>query len=341
MSTLYVTEPGSRLEKEHHRLLITSKEDEVLLRVPLRLVSEVVLVGWVGATTPAMLALLDAGISLTLVSRGGRLRGRLQAPKARNLPLRRAQYAQGADPSFCLAVSQAVVAGKLANCRTMALRMLRKQRSLDSCEIPRLRLQLERLTRALAKVPAAATPAELLGLEGNGTRAYFAIFRSRVQWGGAQPFKKRTRRPPKDPVNALLSFGYTLLTDAMFTAIEVVGLDPYAGFFHIDQYSRPALALDLVEEFRPLVVDSIVLRLVNNCMLRDRDFSVGDDSGVYLTRRGLRVFFNQYIKRLNTAVTHPLAGRAISYQKCFEVQARQMRKFIEGEVDSYQPFLTK
>jgi CRISPR-associated protein Cas1 len=336
-----VTEPGSRLEKEHHRLLVTSKEDQVLLRVPLRLVSEVVLVGWVGATTPAMLALLDAGISLTLVSRGGRLRGRLQSPRARNLPLRRKQYARGANPAFCLEVSRAVVAGKLTNCRTMAMRMLRKQRSLDGADTPRLQGQLDRLTAALKKVSTAAAQNELLGLEGVGSRAYFAIFRARVQWGGEQSFKKRTRRPPKDPVNALLSFGYTLLGDALFTAAEVVGLDPYAGFFHTDQYSRPALALDLMEEFRPLVVDSVVLGLVNRCMLKDSDFKAGRDSGVYLTRRGLKVFFRQYVKRLNTSVYHPLAGRAISYQKCFEVQARQMRKYIEGQTSCYQPFATK
>jgi CRISPR-associated protein Cas1 len=341
MPTLYVTEPGSRIEKEGHRILVSSKEDEVLLRVPLRQVSEVVLVGWVGATTPAMLALLDAGVNLTLITRSGRLRGRLQAPQARNLPLRRAQYARGMDPDFCLAVSQAVVSGKLTNYRIQAMRILRNL--TPSKETGDLKLQtcLDHLTRMLAAVQAADNSEELRGLEGNGTRAYFAILRAGLKWTGGRSFQKRTRRPPKDPVNALLSFGYTLLTDAIFTAIEVVGLDPYAGFFHIDQYSRPALALDLVEEFRPLVVDSLVLTLVNKRLVKTKDFERGVDGGIYLTRRGLRIFFNQFVKRMNTRVHHPQAGRSISYQKCFEVQARQMRGFIEGKYENYKSFSTR
>jgi CRISPR-associated protein Cas1 len=287
-----------------------------------------------------MLMLLDAGVSLTLVARSGRLRGRLQAPQARNLPLRQAQYARAADPAFGLQVSRAVVAGKLDNCRTLAMRILRKRKQAGDPHLGQLQVQLERLNQALQRAPQAESAEVLRGLEGNGTRAYFAILRAGLQWQG-QPFERRTRRPPKDPVNALLSFGYALLTDALFTAAEIVGLDPYAGFFHADKYGRPALALDLVEEFRPLIVDSVVLTLINKRMIAEKHFEPGKDQGVYLTRRGLRIFFQQFVGRLNTTVVHPAAGRAISYQKCFEVQARQLRKFIEGGCDRYQPFSTK
>lgn len=334
MATLYVTEPGARVEKEYRRVLV-SKDDEVLTAVPLLHVSEVVLMGWAGVTTPAMLALLDNGCGLTLVNRVGKLRGRLRPAEMHNLPLRRAQYARGQQPDFCLEVARAVVQGKLRNCRTLALRILRGRPHLQSDAA--VQAQRGRLEKALADAPTAPDMDTLRGVEGAGSRAYFAVLRAGLNWEG-QPFARRTRRPPRDPVNALLSLGYTLLTGATITAAEVVGLDPYAGFFHADKYGRPALALDLVEEFRPLIVDSVVLRLVNRRMLTERAFEPPrKDGGVYLTRRGLRVFLQQFGRRLSTAVQHPLAGRAISYQKCIEVQARQLRRFVEGGVEAYRP----
>lgn len=341
MSTLYVTEPGSQLHKEYQRLQVLSKDEDLLLTVPLSQVSEVVLVGWVGATTQAMLAILDAGVGLSLVTRSGRLRGRLCSPEAGNLPLRKLQYARSDQPEFCLALSRSIVLGKLANCRTLALRILRGLRAAEDPRLPSLQRQLERLTGELALARQAGSLAELRGLEGSGARAYFSILRAGLRWQGETPFEKRTRRPPKDPVNALLSLGYTLLADAVFSAAEIVGLDPYAGFFHSQEYGRPALVLDLVEEFRPLVVDSVVLSLVNKRMLRERDFESGSDGGFFLTRRGLRIFFRQFTRRLNTRVFHPSANRSINYQKCLEVQARLLRKLVEGKAPAYLPFTTK
>ena len=161
--------------------------------------------------------------------------------------------------------------------------------------------------------------------------------------GGALRFERRSRRPPKNPVNALLSLGYSLLTQNMITACEIVGLDPYDGFFHADKYGRPALALDLVEEFRAIIVDSVVRTLVNKGMVDEDDFRAGgkNKEGIYLTRRGLRIFFTQYGRRLNTRVTHPHYERRLTYQQCFEVQTRLLRKVIEKELDAYQPFVLK
>ena len=347
MPTLYVTEPGARVEKKYRRLQVVSPEDEVLLSAPLAQVSQVVLVGYAGVTTPALLALLDAGVGLTLVTRAGQLRGRLLGAQARNVPLRRLQYRLQQDEAFCLRTSRAIVQGKLSNCRTLAMRILRTL--ADPSQAASLRPRLEQIGEALQRLPQAANLEQLRGLEGNASRAYFAILRAGLRWQGQQPFERRNRRPPKDPVNALLSLGYTLLGDALFTALEVAGLDPYAGFFHREEYGRPALALDLVEEFRPVIVDSVMLSLVNKKMLQDKHFEpgqaaggeAGEEGGVYLTRRGLRIFFQQYTRRLNTPILHPLAGRAIEYQKCFEVQARTLRKALEGGIQQYQPFLIK
>jgi CRISPR-associated protein Cas1 len=346
MPTLYVTEPGSRIEKEYGRLLVT-KEDEVMLAVPFTQVSEVVLMGGVGATTPAMLALLDQGAGLTLISSGGRIRGRLMAAEARNLPLRHKQYARSTDEKFCLAISRAIVIGKLKNCRTMARRYMRKdegRRKKDEAAGEQggggeAEKALAQIQAALRGALTAKDLAELRGLEGMGSKAYFSVLKRTLRQ--ELTFETRTRRPPRDPANALLSLAYTLLTNAIFTACEVAGLDAYDGFFHADKYGRPALALDLVEEFRPIVADSAVLKAVNNRMVGEEDFEYGEDGGVYLAGRSLKVFLAQFGKRLNTPVFHPDAGRALSYQKVFEIQARRLRKCIESGEPGYEPFVAK
>jgi CRISPR-associated protein Cas1 len=345
--------------------LLVTKEDEVVLSAPFAHVSEVVLMSGVGVTTPALLAMLDQGTGLSLIARGGRLRGRLIAAEARNLPLRHKQYARSADAAFCREVGRAIVAGKLRNCRTMARRLLRivdRGSPIDGAQStihnpqseicdPRSDIHnpqsdirnppsdIDRLNAALAQVSSARDLAELRGLEGIGSKAYFSVLRSALR--RELTFEKRTRRPPKDPANALLSLAYTLLTNALFTACEVAGLDAYDGFFHADKYGRPALVLDLVEEFRPIVADSVVLTVVNNRMVSETDFEAGEDGGVYLSRRGLKAFVAQFGRRLNTAVFHPDAGRALTYQKVFEIQARRMRKCIESGEPNYQPFLAK
>ncbi len=331
MATLYVTEQGAQVEKEYQRLLVT-RDDEVLLQVPLSRVSEVVLVGQVGVTTPALLALLDAGVGLTLVSRSGALRGRLVPPTPRHIPLRHRQYERARDEAFCLGVARAIVGGKLRNARTLVRRWSRKFPAIGAAAV-------DMITQAIRGAEAATDLDALRGLEGVGTRAYFRAFRQVLRRGWE--FPKRARRPPTDPINALLSLGYTLLGQNMMTALEVVGLDPYDGFFHADKYGRPALALDLMEEFRGVVVDSLVLMVINKRMLQADDFQIGPEGEVILTRSGLRVFLTQYSARLETEVIHPLFGRRLTYQKCFEVQARLLRAVIEGKREAYLPFRAK
>jgi len=328
MATLYVTEPGARIEKEYRRLLVT-KDDDTLLAVPLGRVSEVVLVGTVGATTPALLMLLDEGIPLSFVTRTGQLRGRLAPPSPKNLPLRHAQYDRARDPAFCLAVGRAIVDGKLRNSRALAYR-IRRARPQIAAE------WLERIERAVEAVAQAGDLDTLRGVEGSAAKAYFEVLRQALR--PEMTFEKRTRRPPRDPVNALLSLGYTLLTQNLITACEVVGLDPYDGFFHADKYGRPALALDLVEEFRGPVVDSVVQLVVNKRVVGPGDFEEGREGGIYLSNRGLRKFLEQYTHRLNTEIVHPYHERRLTYQRVFEVQARLLAKTIQGELDRYVPF---
>lgn len=332
MPTLYVTEPGARIEKEYRRVLVTNPDDEVLMSAPLTHVSEIVLVGSVGVTTQAMLALLDAGVSFSIVSASGKLRGRLVPPSEGNIFLRRLQYERGNDKSFCLNIARSIALGKLRNQRTLARRMCRSHPGISTEDI-------EQITRAIKDAEKESDLNSLRGQEGRGAKRYFRIFRAALNpdWD----FEKRTRRPPADPVNAILSFGYSLLTQNLMTALEVAGLDPYEGFFHADVYGRPALALDLMEEFRALIVDSTALTLVNKRILTPEDFLSSPEGGYTLKQPALKKFLTQYIARLQTEVVHPLAGRAITYQKCFEVQAWQLRHVVEGKTDEYQPFLAK
>lgn len=343
MPTLYVTEPGARVEKEYRRLLVT-KDDEILLEVPLSQVSEVVLIGACGATTPALLALLDAGCGLTLIHRSGRLRGRLAPAAAPNLRLRRSQYACAADPAFCLGISRRIVEAKLKNCRTGLRRMLRRRGSrADDPFAAAGRNAAQAIHRALKRLPAAESLDGLRGLEGAAARAYFSALRLGLRAGFG--FEKRTRRPPADPTNALLSLAYALLTNAVFTACQVAGLDPYDGFYHADAHGRPALALDLVEEFRPVIADSVALGVIGRRIVDPGDFEAGtsdEQQGVYLKRPALRRFLEQFSARLNATVIHPAAGRSLSYQKVLEVQARSLRRAIEaGRAEAYRPFLAK
>jgi CRISPR-associated protein Cas1 len=331
MATMYVTEQGARIEKEYRRILVT-KDDKVLMRVPLARISHVVLVGWVGTTTPALHALLRAGVGLSLISRTGRLHGRLTPPTGKNIPRRHAQYARAQDADFCLDVGRAIVAGKLRNQRTMVRRICRDRPELDDGPI-------EDITAAIKAIDNAADLAEVRGQEGYGARAYFEILRQAIPegWG----FERRARRPPPDPANALLSLGYTLLTQNMIAAAEVVGLDPYDGLFHADKHGRPALALDLEEEFRSIIVDSVVLTLINKELLTLDDFCPGPKGGVRLEREALKTFFRQYGKRIHTRVIHPELGHRLTYQQCFEVQARLLAKVIEEKKETYVPFLTR
>ncbi len=327
MATLYVTEVGARIEKEYHRLLIT-KNDEVLIATPLSRIDKVVLVGGVGATTPALLSLLDAGVSLSFVNRSGHLRGRLTPPTVPNAPLRKAQYLKEEDPAFCLALSKAIVRGKLHNSRTLMMRLKRRHHIQGPW--------LKRLDDALAQIGRVQSLAALRGIEGSAAKAYFAHIRQAVR--PEMRSQKRSRRPPKDPFNALLSLGYALLYESIISALEIVGLDPYIGFFHADKYGRPALALDMVEEFRAPIVDSLTLTLINKRMIQPRDFDPGADGGVYLSRRARRIFFREFSDRLEVRTLHPVAGRRLTYRQWFEVQARTLARFIQERTEDYHPF---
>jgi CRISPR-associated protein Cas1 len=330
---VYVDEQGAYLRKTGSRLAVT-KEQQTLAEVPLAHVDQLVLVGNVNLSTPLLKHLLRADVEVVLLNSYGKYEGRFTPELSKNAVLRLRQYERSKDEAFRLQMAQGVVRGKIHNMRAFLMRGNRTRNSavLDSA--------VRQIAALLPGVERSTSLDALLGLEGAATQAYFQGFAALL--GDALPFdfQRRTRRPPKDPVNALLSLGYTLLCSDCITACQVAGLDPYIGLYHVPVYGRPALALDLMEEFRVLLVDSVVLSLLNKRSLQADDFEE-KYGGWFLTERGREKFYAAYGQRQNTDVTHPVFEYTLPYRRVLELQARLLSKVIMADIPAYQSFLTR
>ncbi len=353
MTTLYVTEPYSLIKKDGDTLVVQIPADEATgraarkVRVPLIKVDEVVVLGDSTLTAPALAALLDQRAEITLLNGYGQFRGRVVPAASRNSLLRLAQFRRHDDPVHALDLAKQFVAGKLSNLRTMLLRSNRKLNDgaiAAACEsIQGILSQVDQLQSDgtppadPSKPQAGSAWGSLQGLDGTGTAQYFGVFGRLLRGDEALGFETRNRRPPRDPVNALLSYGYTLLLHQCSAALQTVGLDPYVGYLHSSQYSKPALALDLMEEFRGPVVDSVVLTIVNNRILQGKDFV--EEMGAYrLKDAGRRSFLLKFEERLNSEIQHPTFSYKASYRRSIELQARLLAKALVGEIRDYPPF---
>jgi CRISPR-associated protein Cas1 len=331
MTTLYLNEQQS-IVKKRDEYLIVSYPDKRKVEIPLINIAQVVVSGDITLTTPALHALLERGIDVSFLSFYGHFRGKLQPPVSRNGTIRKAQFRVHADPQQALQVAQACVRGKLANMRTM---LLRAKRQIQSDEIT---VAAQDIQKMILLVEHTATVGALLGVEGNGSAAYFRVFGKMLR--GTFSFTHRRRRPPTDPVNAMLSLGYTLLGHQVASAIQVVGLDPYTGFLHQIRHGRPSLALDMMEEFRPLIVDSVVLNICNHRLLTTNDFQ--EELGVvYLKPEARKKFYSKFEERLQEEIYHPCFEYRTSYRRCIELQVRLLGKHLLGEIASYPPFIVR
>ncbi len=332
MAVIYITEQGAVLAKRGGRLLVR-KGKEVLLDIPAIEVNQVIIFGSVSITPATVPFLLGRSIDVTYLTRQGRYKGRLQPEFSKKVTLRKHQFARAGDPAFCLEVARAIVLGKIANARTLCLRHYRENRN----EL--IGRAIRRMERAMREVSRARDVEEVRGQEGIAGVAYYEAFGQMIKAPGFS-FKTRTRRPPRDPVNALLSLGYTLLHNNVYAMINVVGLDPYQGFLHIGRYGHPTLASDLMEEFRAIIVDSVVLSVINKRILKPEDFSQSR-KGVHLSKEGLKKFVEQYDARMKTKVIHPLYGEKMTYMQCIERQVRLFARVLMGQAREYKPFEVK
>ncbi len=327
MYPVYVIQQGAKLSIANKRVQV-EQNGETLLAAPLGQVSEVVIFGNVGLTTPAIGTLLLEGKDVVFLSEDGRFKGRLVGELTPHVPLRRAQYRRMDEPDFGLRLAQGIVAAKLAHQRTL---LQRHNRELGDAEIISA---IERLGEAVKTVDRRTTIASLNGHEGAATAAYFSGLRR--LFGPEWKFEKRARRPPPDPVNVLLSLGYTLLSNTARGAVQAAGLDPYAGFLHEYAYNRPSLALDLLEEFRP-VVDGVVLWACRGGQVTPDDFTPGPvDRPVVLSDQGLRRFLKAYEQRMEQPYTHPIRQLQMPLRQCMLEQARQIAGRVLSGQAGYQ-----
>ena len=331
---VYVQAQRGKVAKKGERLAIT-KDDGETVYARLAETSQLVVMGSVYVTTPALHELMRRNIPVTWQSYGGWFLGHTVGAGHANVELRTAQYKGSFDERICLKLARGFVQAKIRNSRTL----LRRNWRLDDDIGPAL-TDLKRLADGAGR---ARRLDSLLGIEGAGAARYFKHFTGMLkQDGDAGLFdmENRNRRPPKDPVNALLSFGYALLTRAFVVALSATGFDPYRGFYHQPRYGRPALALDMMEPFRPLIVESAVITAINNAEVRPTDF-VRRATGVNLTAGGRKRFIATLERRLSQEVTHPLFGYRVNYRRLVEIQARLLGRFLLGETPDYPNFVTR
>lgn len=327
---LYVQDHGAQIGLSGERLVV--RQEGGARHVRLMNTAHVVVRGNVQLSTQATRALLDRGIPIAILSSGGWFSGRISGTDTKNIDLRIAQYRAALEPERCVQLAKAFIVAKIRNARTI---LRRNHADLDAVILG----QLKQLTR---KARECDNLESLLGIEGAAARVYFQHFAGMLRTPalGAFDFQTRNRRPPKDPVNALLSFAYALLTkDLVFTAAQV-GLEPLLGFYHQPRFGRPALALDLMEEFRPIIGDSVVLNVINNGIVSTDDFVTLADA-CNLKEHARKRFIEAYERRMDQTVSHPIFGYSVSYRRVLEIQARLLSRTLLGELATYPAFTTR
>ncbi len=329
---LYVQTPGAKLAKDGECLKIKD-HDQVIGEARLVETSQVVLYGSVQVSTQVVQELCKRGVPLVYCSSGGWFYGMTTGLLHKHVELRRRQYAAAADPERCLLLARRFVQAKIANCRTL---LRRNHRAAPETVV-------QDMKRDQVQAGAAGSLETLLGIEGTAARRYFSEFAGmlkEVEPGARFDFDGRNRRPPRDPVNAMLSLLYSMLAREWTVTLQSVGLDPYLGFYHQPRYGRPALALDMMEEFRPLIADSAVLTAINNGEIRTNDW-IERMGSVTLTPDGRRRLIETYERRMGQEITHPVFGYQISYRRVLEVQARLLGRYVLGEIPELPAFTTR
>lgn len=332
---LYVQARGAKVAKKGETLEV-SVEDELVQSVRLVDISQLALLGQVYVTSPTLHELMSREIPVTWQSFGGWFMGHTIGTGHKNVEVRTAQYRASFDEQSCLRLAKGWVTAKIQNQRTL----LRRNWKDDAAPAD----IIEGFQHDLRGVVRATNLGELLGTEGQAAARYFGHFSRMLSRADDDSlrfqFDKRNRRPPADPVNALLSYGYALLAKSWTIVLSAVGLDPYRGFYHQPRYGRPALALDMMEPFRPLIADSSVIQAINNGEVRPSDF-ISAAGSVALTEDGRKRFIGTFERRMSQEVTHPLFGYKVSYRRLLELQARLLCRHLLGEIPEYPNFNTR
>jgi len=342
LNTLYVTTQGAYLSRDGETVLVRV-DQEAKLRVPIHTLGGIVCFGQVSCSPPLMELCGERNVAISFLSEHGKFYARVQGPVSGNVLLRREQYRRADSEAFSAKIAQSVVVAKIANCRTVLLRAIRDH--AENPQVPALEAAAVRLARLLGDPALRGQPVALetvRGLEGDAARTYFEVFDHLLT---AQKedffFCERSRRPPLDNLNSLLSFFYTLLVHDVTAALETVGLDPAVGYLHRDRPGRPSLALDLMEEFRPVLADRLALSLVNRQQIRGKGFRKTETGAVLMDDATRKEVLVAYQKRKQEEIQHPFLGEKVEVGLLPFVQAMLLARYLRGDLDGYPPFLWK
>lgn len=331
MATLYLTEQGALVRREHERVVVKNSGGTVT-EIPLIKLDRVVVLGNVHLTTGALHSLLESGVDTTFLTSWRRLRGRLTALESKNIPLRLRQYERTRDPNFAHPVAQQIVRAKIISSMRVVLRY---QRNHPEAEFD---AELRELESSLQSVTRAVTADALRGVEGHAASLFFRLYGQMFR--GPLRFTQRSRRPPRDPVNAVLSFGYALLLGETIGVLSAVGFDPYLGVFHSLEYGRCSLALDLMEEFRAAVVDRLALTLFNNQVLSGENFQPVNDGGVWLEGEGKARFLREFEQTMSRSFISLHTGQRTTFRRLLFGQAERLARTITQD-EAYDPYVAE
>lgn len=337
LNTLFVTRQGASVVKDGENLVVRL-DGESLLHVPMHGLGGLVTFGQVWCSPQLLHFCAERGVGVSFLSENGRFLARVTGPACGNVLLRRQQYRWADDAQICASIARDMLTGKLANARHVLLRARRDHADKTDCAA--LEQAALRLADCLTRLPLASGLDELRGIEGEGANVYFAAFDALITNGDkAFRFTGRSRRPPLDPMNCLLSFLYTLLAHDARSALEGVGLDPSVGFLHRDRPGRHSLALDMMEELRPVLADRVALSLVNLGQLRGRDFRREESGAVLLSDDARKQVLVAYQKRKQEEIMHPFLREKLEIGLLCHVQALLLARRLRGDLDGYPTFL--
>lgn len=336
LNTLYVTTQGSYVHRDGETVVI-EQEQKKMLQVPIHMISSIVCFGNV-LCSPALLGFCaEQGVSISFLTENGRFLASVHGPVSGNVLLRRNQYRMADSESSCRNIASNIVAAKCANSRLVLHRAIRDHG--DKIDALSVRMASGSIERLIAQIDSALGTDAIRGIEGMAAAEYFAVFNELiVEQKDSFIFNDRNRRPPLDPVNALLSFLYTLLVHDIRSALETVGLDPAVGFLHRDRPGRPSLALDIMEEFRPVIADRLALSLINRRQVNPKGFSKAANGAVTMDDETRKTVLVEYQKRKQEEVFHPYIEETIQIGLLFFIQANLMARHIRGDIDGYPPF---
>lgn len=336
LNTLYVTTPDAYLSKDGLNIVVSVKQCEIF-RIPAHNIEQIVTFGYMGASPGLMKLCADNGIALTFLSPQGRYIARSQGPTRGNVLLRKAQYVHSDEPVYALHLAKLFIGGKVQNYRNILRRFLR-----DNGEDAEVERVAQKLLMCKTRIFSADTIETVRGIEGEAASEYFGIFSHLMLPKDCEfTFKGRNRRPPKDAVNAMLSFVYTLIANDMTAALETVGLDPYVGFLHTLRPGRPSLALDMMEELRAYLGDRLVLSLINRRQLHIKDFLLQGDEGIVMTDSARKVIISAWQNRKKEQIMHPYLNEKVCIGLLPYVQSQLLARFIRKDLDDYPVFLIK